>query len=161
MNGPSTPGYGPCSLTLSRPHGRRFEHHVIRLQRLTLAVLDEQDRALMMRQHRFATDEWGWELPGGIVDVGEDGVATAACEAEEETGWRPGPLEHLASFQPMPGMVNTSHEVYVARARRRSASRRTPRKPRGSSGRSSYRRRPIRGVGERRPAGPPDQRRTR
>jgi 8-oxo-dGTP pyrophosphatase MutT (NUDIX family) len=69
-----------------------------------------------MWRHRFATNEWGWELPGGIVDADEDSVTTAAREIEEETGWRPGPLKHLASFQPMPGMVDTPHEVYLARS---------------------------------------------
>jgi 8-oxo-dGTP pyrophosphatase MutT (NUDIX family) len=39
-----------------------------------------------------------------------------AREVAEETGWRPGPLEHLTSFQPMPGMVDTPHELYIARA---------------------------------------------
>jgi 8-oxo-dGTP pyrophosphatase MutT (NUDIX family) len=34
------------------------------------------------------TDECAWELPGGIVEPGEDAV-TAVCEVEEETGWRP------------------------------------------------------------------------
>jgi 8-oxo-dGTP pyrophosphatase MutT (NUDIX family) len=53
------------------------------------------------------------ELPGGIIDGGEDGAATAAREAEEETGWRPGPLSHLLTFQPMVGMVDTPHEIYV------------------------------------------------
>lgn len=99
------------------PDGRRFEHHVVQLQRVVLAVvLDDQDRALMMWRHRFATNEWGWEPLGGIVDAGENGATTAAREVEEETGWRPGPLEHLASFQPMPSMVDTPHEVYLARA---------------------------------------------
>src|SRR5688500_14273748 len=78
------------------PHGERFEHHVVRLQRVVLVVvLDDHDRVLMMWRHRFATDEWGWELPGGIVDPGEDPAATARREVEEETGWRPGPLEPL------------------------------------------------------------------
>jgi 8-oxo-dGTP pyrophosphatase MutT (NUDIX family) len=97
------------------PGGRRFEHHVVRLQRVAVTVvLDDHDRVLMMWRHRFATDEWGWELPGGIVEAGENAATAAAREVEEETGWRPGPVEHLISFQPMPGMVDTPHEVYAA-----------------------------------------------
>jgi 8-oxo-dGTP pyrophosphatase MutT (NUDIX family) len=76
------------------PDGRRFEHHVVRLQTVALAlVLDDQDRVLMLWRHRFITDEWGWELPDGIVSAEEDPAGTAAREVEEETGWRPGAMK--------------------------------------------------------------------
>lgn len=97
------------------PDGHRFEHHVVRLQRVAIAVvLNEADEVLMLWRHRFVDDSWGWELPGGIVEGDEDGAMTAAREVEEETGWRPGPLKHLITFQPMIGMVDTPHEVYLS-----------------------------------------------
>lgn len=98
------------------PDGRRFEHHVVRLQTCAFAaVLDDDDRVLMLWRYRFATDEWGWELPGGIVDPGESAEAAARREVEEETGWRVDQLEHLTSFQPMSGMVDTPHELFAGR----------------------------------------------
>jgi 8-oxo-dGTP pyrophosphatase MutT (NUDIX family) len=40
---------------------------------------------------------------------------TAARETQEETGWRPvGPMRHLLSFHPMPGMVDTPHVLFTA-----------------------------------------------
>ncbi|GAB3428411.1 NUDIX hydrolase [Flindersiella endophytica] len=98
------------------PSGERWWHHVVRLNRVAIAVvLDDADRVLMLWRHRFATDEWGWELPGGIVDGEEDSATTAAREVEEETGWRPhAPLRKLLEFQPMPGMVDTPHELFLA-----------------------------------------------
>ena len=98
------------------PDGRRFEHHVVRLQRVAIAaVLNDADEVLMLWRHRFVDDSWGWELPGGIVDGSEDGAAAAAREVEEETGWRPAALEHFLTFQPMVGMVDTPHELYRGR----------------------------------------------
>ncbi|WP_111768398.1 NUDIX hydrolase [Nakamurella deserti] len=98
------------------PDGSRFEHHVVRLQRVILAVALRAggSEVLMLRRHRFVTDQVGWELPGGIVDGNEDSVTTAARETEEETGYRPvGAGRKLVEFQPMIGMVDTPHEVWV------------------------------------------------
>jgi 8-oxo-dGTP pyrophosphatase MutT (NUDIX family) len=102
---------------VTAPDGNRWWHHVVRLQTVAAAVVvDEQDRVLMLWRHRFVPDSFGWELPGGIVGPGETGATTAARETEEETGWRPtGDGEHLITFQPMPGMVDTPHEVYLFR----------------------------------------------
>ncbi|MGC0314629.1 8-oxo-dGTP pyrophosphatase MutT (NUDIX family) [Kitasatospora acidiphila] len=92
----------------------RFEHHVVRLKRVAIAaVLDAEDRVLMLWRYRFVPQAWGWELPGGIVDPGEDGSQAAQREVEEETGWRPDSLEHVVTFQPMIGMVDSPHEVFV------------------------------------------------
>lgn len=101
---------------ITPPDGHRFEHHVVRLQRVAMAlVLDDLNRVLMLWRHRFVVNAWGWELPGGIVSPDEDPAAAAERECVEETGWRPNELTKLAEFQPMPGMVDTPHEIFVAR----------------------------------------------
>lgn len=97
------------------PNGERFEHHVVRLHRVVMALLiDDSDRVLMLWRHRFITDAWGWELPGGIAESGESDEATAARETIEETGWSPRDLRPWVAFQPMPGMVDTPHVVLIA-----------------------------------------------
>lgn len=105
------------------PGMNRFEHHVVRLHHVAItAVLDDRDRALMMWRYRFVPRQWGWELPGGIVDAGEDPAETASREVMEETGWRPKELEHVVTYQPMVGMVDSPHEIFVAHGAERVGS---------------------------------------
>lgn len=98
------------------PGGDRYWHHVVRLRKAAVAALvDDRDRVLMPWRHRFVPDRWGWELPGGLVDEGEEPVAAANRELAEETGYRAGHLEHLVTFQPMPGTLDAEHYVYTGR----------------------------------------------
>jgi 8-oxo-dGDP phosphatase len=97
------------------PDGHRFEHHVVRLKRAAIAAVVNRNQVLMMRRHRFVPDRWGWELPGGLVEDGEDPMVTATREVEEETGWRPQVMSHVVTFQPMAGMVDSEHSVFIGR----------------------------------------------
>lgn len=99
------------------PDGERFEHHTVWMPAAAMAALlnDEQTHVLLLWRHRFVPDVWNWELPGGLIDEGETPERTAAREIEEETGYRPRALEHLVTFEPMIGMVDCPHHVYLAR----------------------------------------------
>lgn len=99
------------------PDGKQFEQYVFRIPRCVMTVvLDEPgERVLLIWRHRFIVDQWDWEVPGGYVDPGEDGVAAAAREVEEETGWRPRGVEFLLTFQPAIGSADAPQDLYVAR----------------------------------------------
>jgi 8-oxo-dGTP pyrophosphatase MutT (NUDIX family) len=98
------------------PGGERFEHHVVRLPHevVAVAVLDRAGRVLMLRTHRFITGSWGWELPEGVVDPGETLVQAGAREVLEETGWRPGPLRPLLTYEPSNGIIQVQHHLFRA-----------------------------------------------
>ena len=99
------------------PDGERFEHHTVWMPPAAMTALlsDDQTHVLLLWRHRFVPDLWNWELPGSLIEDGEDPGATAAREIEEETGYRPRSIEHLVTFEPMIGMVNNPHYVFIGR----------------------------------------------
>ena len=98
------------------PDGQRFEHHVLRTpdQAAGVVVRDPEQGVLLLWRHRFITDRWGWEVPAGRIDPGEDPMAAAAREVEEETGWRPGPLRPLLDWYVASGITDHHFTAYVA-----------------------------------------------
>ena len=103
--------------SLELASGLTFEQYVMRLPRCAMTVVldDAAERILLIWRHRFIIDRWMWELPGGYIDPGEDGIAAAAREVEEETGYRPRSIEPIMTFQPMAGSADSAHELYLAR----------------------------------------------
>lgn len=99
------------------PNGERWDYHVVHFSPIAIAmIVDEHDRVLMLWRYRFATDQWGYELLGGLVEDGEEPAQTAAREAEEESGYRPvGEPEHLVGFEPLPGNVTAPVDVFLWR----------------------------------------------
>lgn len=98
------------------PSGKRFEHHLMRQpHEAAAAVVHDPERGiLLLWRHRFITDRWGWEVPAGSIDPGEQPADAAVRETLEETGWRPGPLRPLVEFTPMPGSVDQTFHVFLA-----------------------------------------------
>ena len=97
------------------PDGRHLDHRLIRTAPGAGAVVtDERRRVLLIWRHRFITDSWGWEIPLGKIEDGEEPATAAAREVEEETGWRPGPLRPLVKVQPTNGISDSVHHVFRA-----------------------------------------------
>jgi 8-oxo-dGDP phosphatase len=97
------------------PDGQRLSHHVLRMPRQSVvAAVVDRGRVLMLWRHRFITDRWGWELPAGWVNRGEDPVAAAHREVVEETGWQPAPLELICSFSSDHGISDSRFHLYRA-----------------------------------------------
>ena len=97
------------------PDGQHVEHHVIKFPRPSVgAVAIDGDHTLLIWRHRYITDTWGWEIPAGWADPGEDLTTTAAREIEEETGYRVGAIAPLFSYKPLAGISTMHYAVFLA-----------------------------------------------
>jgi 8-oxo-dGTP pyrophosphatase MutT (NUDIX family) len=98
------------------PSGQHFEHHTVTMPAAAMAVVLSDDRAevLLSWRHRFVSDTWNFELPGGLVEDGEPPERTIAREILEETGYSAESIKQLVTFEPMIGMVSSPHHVFLA-----------------------------------------------
>jgi 8-oxo-dGTP pyrophosphatase MutT (NUDIX family) len=112
-----TPWFRLNMADVELPGGRRrLDHYVLRLPPVVLAaVLDAEDRVLMLWRHRFIPDTMGWEIPSGIADPAEDLAVAAAREACKESGWEPQGLEPLIRLEAGSGLSDSVNHVYWTR----------------------------------------------
>jgi 8-oxo-dGTP pyrophosphatase MutT (NUDIX family) len=64
-------------------------------------------------RHRYITDTWGWEVPAGWVEPGEDPEAAIRREIEEETGYTVGHIEPMVSYNALSGISTMRFAVYL------------------------------------------------
>ncbi len=96
------------------PDGTRLDHHVVRTADVAGVVLYDPGRGVLaMWRHRFITDEWAWEIPGGRMDPGETAEQGAARELLEETGYRAGSLERMGVSTPVSGLVDQRFHLFL------------------------------------------------
>jgi 8-oxo-dGTP pyrophosphatase MutT (NUDIX family) len=79
------------------------------------AMLDDQDRVLLVWRYRFIPGTWGWELPSGLADPAEELPAAAAREAFKETGWQARHPRKLISLEPSGGLTDSVHQIFWTR----------------------------------------------
>ena len=85
-------------------------------------VLDDDDRVLLVGQHRYALDAYSWELPEGGVAPGESALEGARRELREETGVEADRWRELTRFDLSNSVTDETGVVFMARAASHGAS---------------------------------------
>jgi 8-oxo-dGTP pyrophosphatase MutT (NUDIX family) len=79
-----------------------------------IVMVTNQDEIVMVEQYRHAAGIVSLELPGGMVEPGEDPILAAKREMEEETGYQSNHFELLYSIHPNPPLENNRAYFYLA-----------------------------------------------
>ena len=86
---------------------------------VVVVALTAEGRLVLVNQFRFGIDGFSVELPGGVMDPGEDPVAAGVRELGEETGFVGSRARLLGSVHPNPAIQsNCCHFVLVEQAAR-------------------------------------------
>jgi len=108
---------------VDRPDGSPGIYGVVHFanEAVGVVVLDDDDRVLLVGQHRYTLDRYSWEIPEGGSPSGEPAVEGAKRELLEETGvtadgWRP-----IRRFTLSNSISDESGVLFAARARSHEA----------------------------------------
>jgi 8-oxo-dGTP pyrophosphatase MutT (NUDIX family) len=85
---------------------------------VNVLALTPAGHLVLVRQFRFGIDEFSLEIPGGVMEPGEDPVTAGLRELREESGYVGTGARLLGSVHPNPAMQsNRCHLVLVTDAR--------------------------------------------
>jgi ADP-ribose pyrophosphatase len=105
-------------LTLERvclPNGIEVELEMVRHPGAAAVVpFVNEHEMLLVRQYRWATGGWIYEIPAGKLLPGESPQHCAERELAEEIGQRAGKLEPLGSIWTVPGFSDERIHLFVA-----------------------------------------------
>ncbi|KLU10174.1 MULTISPECIES: NUDIX hydrolase [unclassified Kocuria] len=83
---------------------------------VSVLVLDDDDRVLLINQYRRPVGMTMWEIPAGLLDVdGEDPAAAAQRELAEEADLRAEQWDVLVDFHNSPGSSSEANRIFLAR----------------------------------------------
>lgn len=95
------------------PNGRTTLIEAVRHRgSVVMLATPTPDAVILIRQYRPVIGRWIFELPAGSLDPGESPEVAAVRECEEEIGYTPQRVTHLASWYPTPGFCDELMHFY-------------------------------------------------
>ena len=100
----------------SRRSGKTHDFYVIHLaDAVHVVAITPDEEVLLVRQFRAGSGRDSLEIPGGLVDPGEDPCEAGARELLEETGYAGDPPEFLGTLWSIPSLTTSRISTIVIR----------------------------------------------
>jgi 8-oxo-dGTP pyrophosphatase MutT (NUDIX family) len=101
---------------VTRPDGSDGIYGVVHFAHSAVGVvaLDDQDRIVLVGQHRYTLDAYSWEIPEGGVPDGETPLDGAKRELHEETGVQAASWQELARLTLSNSVTDECGVLYLA-----------------------------------------------
>ncbi|MCH9627712.1 MAG: ADP-ribose pyrophosphatase [Chlamydiales bacterium] len=104
------------SIDVKHPKGGIIQREVVdHPGAVVILPLLDDDRVILIRNERYVVQETLWELPAGTLEAGEEPLACAERELEEETGYRSGTISPLFECYSTPGFCNEKLFIFLAK----------------------------------------------
>jgi ADP-ribose pyrophosphatase len=98
-----------------QPGGATAMREVVSFANASAAVpLTKKNEVVLIKQFRYPTGGYIYEIPAGILNSREKPASCAAREVEEETGMRPGKLTFIGKIHSSPGVCTEVIYLFLA-----------------------------------------------
>src|SRR5262245_12691646 len=74
----------------------------------------DDPQILLLKQYRYAAEQFIYEIPAGRLDAGEDPRDCAARELKEETGCTAAQIDFLTTMYTTPGFTDERIHLFMA-----------------------------------------------
>jgi 8-oxo-dGTP pyrophosphatase MutT (NUDIX family) len=101
----------------------RAERDFVRIEApdwVNVIPVTDDGQVVFVRQYRHGVRHVTLEVPGGMIDPGEDPQASALREVEEETGYRAGSVRSLGYVWPNPAIQTNRCYSFLAEGAHRA-----------------------------------------
>ena len=97
------------------PDGRLIDpYYVVELPNWANAVVvTSNNEIVLVKQYRYPVDAVTLELPGGVINDGEDPMLAALRETQEETGYTSNQIQLICKTAPNPAINDNTAYFYL------------------------------------------------
>jgi 8-oxo-dGTP pyrophosphatase MutT (NUDIX family) len=101
---------------VTRPDGNAGIYGIVHFANRAVGIvaIDDEDRVVLVSQHRYALDHDSWEIPEGGVPWDEDPLVGAQRELREETGLTATTWTELCQLELSNSVTDETALVFVA-----------------------------------------------